>query len=69
MKLYRWIDKLGSIYVKGIKSQPESPSPIWYLDEVYTTIISKLAYLNKVVDDVGTINDDEGRKKNRSEWS
>lgn len=53
----RWVDRFGSTYAKRIKSRSERPSPIWHLDEVYTKINGKMAYLWRAVDDEGTVLD------------
>ena len=53
----RWVDKFGSTYAKWIKSRSENPSPIWHLNEIYTKINGKMAYLWKAVDDEGTVLD------------
>ena len=53
----RWVDKFGSTYAKRIKCRSERPSPVWHLDEVYTKIAGKMAYLWRAVDDEGTVLD------------
>jgi len=53
----RWVNKFGSTYAKRIKSRSEPPSPVWYLDEVYTKINGKMVYLWRAVDDEGTVLD------------
>ena len=53
----RWVDKFGSTYAKRIKSRSEPPSPVWYLDEVYTKINCKMVYLWRAIDDEGTVLD------------
>ncbi|MDB2439470.1 IS6 family transposase [Hellea sp.] len=53
----RWVDKFGSTYAKRIRSRSERPSPIWYLDEVYTKIGGKMVYLWRAVDNEGTVLD------------
>ena len=53
----RWVEKFGSTYAKRINSRSEPPSPIWHLDEVYTKITGKMAYLWRAVDDEGTVLD------------
>lgn len=52
-----WVDKLGSKYVKWIKSRFAPPSTVWLLDEVYTKINGKMVYLWRAVDDDGTVLD------------
>jgi len=47
----RWVDKFGSTYAKRTESRSERPSPVWYLDEVYTKINGKMVYLWGAVDD------------------
>ena len=41
---------------KRIKSQSESPSPIWHLDEA-TQINGRMDYIWRAVDDKGTVLD------------
>ena len=53
----RWVKKFGSTFAKRIKSRSERPSPVWYLDEVYTKINGKMVYLWRAVDDEGTVLD------------
>ena len=53
----RWVDSFGSIIAKRIKSRSSSPSPIWYLDEIYTKINGRMVYLWRAVDDEGTVLD------------
>lgn len=53
----RWVEKFGSQYAKRIKSRSEPPSPVWHLDEVYTKINGKMAYLWRAVDNEGTVLD------------
>ena len=53
----RWVGKFGSTYAKRIKSTRERPSPVWYLDEVYTKIGGEMVYLWRAVDDEGTVLD------------
>lgn len=53
----RWVDKFGSTYAKRIKSRSEPPSPVWHLDEAYTTINGQIVYLWRPVDVEGTVLD------------
>ena len=53
----RWVDKFGSTYAKRLRSRSETPSPVGYLDEVYTKIAGKMVYLWRSVDDEGTVLD------------
>ena len=46
-----------SNYANRIKSRPDSPSPVWHLDEVYTKINGKVVYLWRAVNDEGTVLD------------
>ncbi|MEP6342594.1 MAG: hypothetical protein ABJ275_04700 [Maricaulaceae bacterium] len=41
----RWVDKFETVYAKRIISLAEAPSPVWHLDEIYTKINGKMAYL------------------------
>ena len=61
----RCVDKFGSQYAKRIKSRSEPPSPVWYLDEVYTKINGKMAYLWRAVDEEGTVLDVVVQHKSR----
>ena len=53
----RWIEQIGPVFAKRIKTRSPNPSTVWYLDEVYTKINGKMVYLWRAVDDEGTVLD------------
>ena len=53
----RWVDKFGSTYAKRMKRRSDRPSPVWHLDDAYAKIDGKMVYLQRAIDDEGTVLD------------